>query len=273
FGAMPLSWTMDKIGPMCRSAEDCGHVLAVIAGKDENDPGTAGKSFYFSPQYQRPLNQLRIGFAAESFGEWSQEAMRPVFEAALGVLRGLGSKFVPVQMAPDLPYGSAVSTVIGAEGSSVFEELIESGRVDELADAAQVAGLRAALEIPARDYLRAMRVRRLVQTEFRRVFMDCDLLIAPSRTAVANKVSERLDGAPPPAPAAAAGAPVNGIQAIIGAGNLAGLPALSLPCGFAGGMPVGLQLVGRPFSENLLLSVGMQFQKATDFHRQRPKLG
>ncbi|MBC7927574.1 MAG: amidase [Bryobacteraceae bacterium] len=269
YGAMPLSWTLDKLGPMCRSAEDCGHVLAAIAGADEKDPASAGKSFYFAPQYQRPLNTLRFGYHPADFDSWAEPETRGAFRSALETVTGMGAKLVEVQME-DMPYGAAVSTVIAAEAASVFEELIESGNVDDLADAKQAAGLKAGLDVPARDYLRAMRMRRLVQAEFRRMMTDCDLLIAPSRFGIAPKVSEPLDRGGASAPAAPR--PPTGMRALIPAGNLAGLPALSLPCGFVSGLPIALQLVGRPWSENLLISVGMQFQKTTDFHKQRPKV-
>ena len=284
FGAMPLSWTLDKIGPMCRSAEDCGYVLAAIAGKDDNDPGSAGKSFYFSPKYARPINTMRLGYNRADFETLADPETRPVFAAALETLRGLGAKLVEVQTA-DLPFGPAISTIISAEAASVFEELIESGRVDELADAKQAAGLKAALDISARDYLRAMRIRRLVQNDFRRVLTDCDAIVAPSRTSVASKVGDPLDkpSTPPGPPSASTSAGASAPEApgtpsgrrlagLIPAGNLAGLPALSLPCGFVNDLPIALQVVGRAFSENLILSVGMQFQKVTDFHRRRPKV-
>ena len=77
FGAMALSWTMDKLGPMCRTAEDCGVVLQAIAGKDENDPGTAGKSFYFSPQFARDPKTVRVGYSPVDFDEWAEPATRP----------------------------------------------------------------------------------------------------------------------------------------------------------------------------------------------------
>lgn len=269
YGAMPLSWTMDKIGPMCRTAEDCGYVLAAIAGKDENDPGSAGKSFYFAPQYHRAMKTIRIGYSAADFDEWADPEARPVFRAALDALRSLGVELRETKMA-DLPYGPVTGTVISAEAASVFEELIESGQVNELADEKQIAGLKAALDIPARDYLRAMRIRRLVQTEFRRVLTDLDVLVSPARYGVASKINEPLDSSTPPGPG---GPPkIPGLRSLIPAGNLAGLPALSLPCGFVNGLPVGIQLVSRPFTENLLLAVGMQYQRATSFHRERPKL-
>ena len=81
YGAMPLSWTLDKLGPFCHSAEDCGLVLETIAGGDRHDPGSAGKSFYYTPQYARKMSELRIGFAPADFSEWPDEAARPAFAA------------------------------------------------------------------------------------------------------------------------------------------------------------------------------------------------
>ncbi|MDQ6699809.1 MAG: amidase, partial [Acidobacteriota bacterium] len=158
YGAMALSWTMDKLGPICRSAEDCALVLQAIAGSDANDPGSAGKSFYYTPQYARPLSELRVGFAPVDFSEWAQPSTRPAFEKALAVFREMGVRMTPTKL-PDFPYGLLTTTVITAEGAAIFEPLIASGKIDELADAKQAAGLKAGLEIPAKDYLKAMRAR------------------------------------------------------------------------------------------------------------------
>jgi aspartyl-tRNA(Asn)/glutamyl-tRNA(Gln) amidotransferase subunit A len=174
-------------------------------------------------------------------------------------------QFREVKMA-ELPYGAVTSTIINADGASVFEQLITSGKVDQLADPKQIAGLKAALDISARDYLKAMRVRLLVQQEFRRLLTDVDVLLAPARYTVATKLTEPLDRTSsmnPPAPSP-------GLRALIPAGNLAGVPALSLPCGFAEGLPVALQLVSRPWTENTILSIGKEFQAHTDWHRRRP---
>jgi len=265
-GAMALSWTMDKLGPMCRSAEDCGRVLEVIAGADSEDPGSAHKSFYYTPQYYRPAKDLRIGYAPVDFAEWAQPSARAAFQQALGVIRETGAKLIETKL-PELPYGPLTSTIISAEGSSVFEPLISSGKVDELADAKQIAGLRAGLEISANDYLKAMRIRTIVKHKIRRLFADVDVLLSPSRFGPAPKISEPLDRHPgeqetPKDP---------GMSALIPAGNLAGIPALSLPCGFADGLPVAIQLVGPAFSENQLIALGKDFQTRTDWHRRRPK--
>ncbi|HYO82809.1 MAG TPA: amidase [Bryobacteraceae bacterium] len=269
FGAMPLSWTLDKIGPMCHTAEDCGLVLQAIAGKDEKDPGSAGKSFYFVPRYHRDIKTVRIAYSPVDFEGWLPENLRPVFQQALQTLKGLGAQLREIPGLPDFPYTPAVTTVIGAESSSVFEELIESGRVNELADEKQIAGLKASMDIGARDYLKAMRIRRLIQAEFRNLLTDIDVLLSPTRFTVATGIQEPLDAPSPPAAPDVRG----GMRSLIPASNLAGLPALSLPCGFVDGLPLAIQLVSRPFTENLLLSVGMQFQNATDWHKRRPKVG
>jgi aspartyl-tRNA(Asn)/glutamyl-tRNA(Gln) amidotransferase subunit A len=264
-GAMALSWTLDKIGPLAHTAEDCGLVLQTISGSDSKDPGSAGTAFYYAPQYVRPLKDLKVGYAAVDFADRAEESARPAFQAALAAIKETGVTLVETKL-PVFPYGPIISTVLAAEQASNFESLITGGKVDELADAAQIAGLKASLEVPAKDYLRAMRLRRLVQEEFSKLFTQVDALLAPGRPGPATKLDQPLDrgGFQPPA-----GTPP-GLQGIIQAGNLAGLPALVLPCGFADNLPVALQLVGSPFTENLLLAIGRDFQTRTDWHKRRP---
>jgi aspartyl-tRNA(Asn)/glutamyl-tRNA(Gln) amidotransferase subunit A len=271
FGAMALSWTLDKLGPFARSAEDCGLILQAIAGKDGKDPGSAGKSFYYTPQYARPLKEMTIGFASGDIAVRAEESARPAFRAALKVFEEAGANLVEVRL-PEFPYGQALSTILNAEQASIFEPLISSGQVDRLADQAQIAGLKASLETPAVAYLKAMRLRRMMQEAFAQVFANVDALIAPARTGPAPAISEPLSpppGARPPAPAPSPARSAD-FGALIPAGNLVGLPALMLPCGFAAGLPLALQLVGSPFSENRLLAAGREFQRLTDWHRQRP---
>jgi aspartyl-tRNA(Asn)/glutamyl-tRNA(Gln) amidotransferase subunit A len=270
YGAMALAWTLDKLGPFARSAEDCGLILQTIAGGDGKDPGSAGKGFYYTPQYTRPLKDLKIGYAPADFAQWAQPAARPAFDAALGVLRQTGVRLVETKL-PAFPYGAVLSTILAAEQASIFEPLIASGKVDELADAAQIAGLKASLDVPARDYLKAMRVRRLIQEAFSRLFTEVDVLLAPGRPAPATAIDQPLDrGGPGPGGTPAAAPADPGFRSIIPAGNLAGLPALVLPCGFAENLPLALQVVGAPFSENLLLAVGKEYQARTDWHKRRP---
>jgi aspartyl-tRNA(Asn)/glutamyl-tRNA(Gln) amidotransferase subunit A len=266
YGAMALSWTLDKLGPFAHSAEDCGLALHAISGGDGKDPGSAGKSFYYAPQYARPIKELRLGYAPADFSDRADLSARPAFDAALGVLKEAGAQLVETKL-PDFPYDEVLRIILSSEAGAAFEPLIASGKVEELADKAQIAGLKASLEIAAKDYLKAMRIRRLIQTAFSNLFANVDALVAPARTGPATPIDQPLM----PLPGAASPTPqASGFSVLIPAGNLAGLPALALPCGFAGRLPVALQVVGAPFSENLLLSIGKEFQLRTNWHRQRP---
>ena len=192
---------------------------------------------------------------------------RPAFDAALAVLKEAGAQLVETKL-PAFPYDQVLRTVLAAEQGAIFEPLIASGRVEELADQAQIAGLKASLDVAAKDYLKAMRIRRLIQTAFAGLFANVDALVAPGRTGPAPPIDQPLI----PLPGAAPAAPplTSGFSGLIPAGNLAGLPALAMPCGFAGTLPVALPVVGAPFSENLLLAIGKDFQTRTDWHRRRP---
>ncbi len=260
-GAMALSWTLDKIGPLAHTAEDCGLILQAIAGKDSNDPGSAGKSFYYTPQYARPMKELKIGYAPIDFTDRADASARPAFAAALAAIKDTGVQLVETKL-PVFPYGPALSTILNAEQGSIFEPLIASGKVNDLADPAQIAGLKASLEVPAKDYLKAMRLRRLIQEAFANVFAEVDALLTVGRSGPATPVNQPLD--------AATNVP-GGFNGIIQAGNLAGLPAVAFPCGFAGNLPVALQVVGLPFSENTILAIAREFQSRTDWHKRRPK--
>ena len=262
-GAMALAWTLDKIGPIARSAEDCGLVLEAIAGADADDPGSAHKSFYYTPQFARDLKDVRVGYAPVDFEEAVDPAARADYAKALETVRGLGVQFSEAKL-PEFPYGAVIGTIIAAEGSSIFEPIIKNGKVDELADPHQIAGLKAGLEIPANEYLKAMRIRAIIQESFRDLLSTTDVLIAPTRFDPAPKITQALDSRSP--------RPASGFGALIQAGNLVGLPALTVPCGFANGMPMGLQLVGSPFSENLLLAIGKTFQDRTDWHKRHPQI-
>lgn len=269
YGAMALSPSLDKIGPMCRTAEDCGLVLEALAGADSKDPLSAGKSFYFAPQFARPLKEIRVGYAPVDFEGFAEPSAVAAFREALSVVRAMGVKLVEARI-PELPYGPTVRTLIMGEAAHEFRELIESGRVDELADKQQIEGLKNALKITAADYLKALSTQAKIRDEFRKFYFEqCDVLLAPARTGPA--ISATL---PFNAPGPKRDLPKErGNGGVIPAGNLAGLPAISLPCGFAEGekpLPVAIQFMGRQWSENMLVALGMEFQKRTDWHRRRP---
>src|SRR3954470_4152826 len=265
-GAMALSWTLDKLGPMCRSAQDCGIVLSAIAGRDPLDPTSRASERL--PRYTkdarpasvpRRAKKLRIGVMKNSY-EKAQDEVRKNFLASLDVLR----RFADVQMdveLPQFPYGPSVGTIVDAEGASAFRELIESGRVSELASPEGRVGGYAASLVTAVDYLQAMRMRAPMRRAWGEMFKKIDVLAAPSRATVSYPVDKTFDKAYPGI----------GASSPIGAANLVGVPAVSVPNGLGqNGLPTGLQLVGPAWCEAELIELASAYQSATDFHKKRP---
>lgn len=259
-GAMALSWTLDKLGPMCRSAEDCGLVLSAIAGRDPQDASSAPRPFVFPAQ---PLQRrFRIGVIKDS-AQGAQPAVRKNFELSLQALEKFCTITADVSF-PDLPYGPVVSTVINAEGASAFRELLNSGRASQLRAANDRWGGYPGAMILAVDYLQAMRVRAKIKKALDDLYARFDALVAPSRSTVAYPLDETFEKAYPNS---------GGGPAVIPAGNIAGQPAISIPNGFGPhNLPTGIQFTGRVWSEPRLLAIAHAYQQATDWHRRRPKL-
>ena len=271
-GAMALSWTLDKVGPMARSADDCALVLEAIAGPDAADHTASGRRF--TPLSARAataaVKRARVAFAEEDIEDHASAEAKRALEGGVAEFRRLVPKLTRATL-PALPFGPLVSTVYAAEGATIFAELIESERFEELVDARQKAGLRASLDIRARDYLQALRLRGAVSAGFADIFKDADVILSVGRTITATPIAQALDQ-----PGMTASNPQQtkrpGNTGLIAAGNLAGLPAIFFPCGLGtDGLPVGLQLVGPPFSEPLLVALASAYQRATDHHTKRPK--
>jgi aspartyl-tRNA(Asn)/glutamyl-tRNA(Gln) amidotransferase subunit A len=201
-----------------------------------------------------------VGWIAEDFAKNGEPEVEPLYKNALEALGRLGADVKEAKL-PDFPYGTVAGTIISAEGAAAFDTLIMSGRVKELVDARQQKGLAGGMDVTAPDYIRAMRIRRLMQAALAELFRDFDVLAAPSLLFVANPMEADLNTV------------FRGGSGIGAAGNLAGLPALGVPMGFGkGNLPVGLSLVGKAFDEAAVLRVGRAYQQATDWHRRRPPL-
>jgi aspartyl-tRNA(Asn)/glutamyl-tRNA(Gln) amidotransferase subunit A len=260
-GAMALCWTLDKLGPLGRTADDCALVLAALAGPDPLDESVVARGFaHARPAPLGGLRKLRLA-VPKGVTEKVQPAVRENFEA---VLRALGGDVEVTREVewPDFPWGPAVGTIVGAEGAAAFLDLLESGRAQQLTCPADRSGGYSSLLLPAVDYLQAMRLRRPMKRAVALLFGRFDAVVAPTRASVAYPADRNFEDAYPG---------VSGGPALIAAGNLCGLPALALPDGFGeNGLPTSFQLVGPAFSEALLVRIGHAYQQRTDWHTRRP---
>jgi aspartyl-tRNA(Asn)/glutamyl-tRNA(Gln) amidotransferase subunit A len=269
-GAMALCWTLDKLGPMCRTAADTGIVLNAIAGRDPLDPSSLERPNFLDPAKAANAAQnakhkiLRVAVMKDSY-EKAQKEVRENFLASLEALKRADRR-VHLEMdvkLPDFPYGAAVGTIVDAEGAAAFRDLIESGRVRELASPeGRVGGYSASL-VTAVDYLHAMRLRVPMRRAWRELFLKYDVLVAPSRATVSYPVNKTFDQAYPGI----------GASSPIGASNLVGVPAISIPNGFGqANLPTGIQFIGAAWSERTLIALADKYQQATGWHKRRPTL-
>jgi aspartyl-tRNA(Asn)/glutamyl-tRNA(Gln) amidotransferase subunit A len=265
-GAMALSWTLDKLGPMCRTADDCGLVLAALAGPDQLDPTCVPEPFHYpereqatAPAKERKFKVGVIKGATRSV----QPEVKKNFEDAFRVLAGFAEVVEDVEL-PALPFGDVVGTIIKAEAASAFRDLLDSGKAAALRAPADRWGGYAASMVLAVDYLQAMRIRGVMKRAMEELYAKYDALVAPSRSTVAYPVAVDFDKS---YPGLLGGPPV------IQAGNVVGQPALSVPNGFGQqGLPTGIQFTGRAWGEGRLLQVAQAYQQATEWHRKRPPI-
>ncbi|CAN5725307.1 N/A [soil metagenome] len=257
-GAMALSWTMDKIGPICRTAEDCSIALAVISGHDPEDP-TTRQGWFEAGKSKREGYRFAV---LENAAVDAQPAVRANFEASLEALESIGS-LRPVSL-PELPWDAAASLVVISEAASAFEEFILSDSAQELSAPEDRVGLLHGLTVPAVDYLRALRVRRIGSRALDDVLTGFDAIVAPTLPIVATPIDESFESW-----FAASRGPSLG-----GAGNLCGLPAITVPNGFGDrGLPTGLEFMGRAYDDGLVLGAAMRFQELTNWHQSVPGAG
>jgi len=255
-GAMALCWTLDKLGPIARSARDTDVILRAIAGRDPSDPTAVDRPFPL------PRRRPRIGVIAKATQK-TMPAVKANFEASLGVLAEF-CEIVPDLALPKHPYGAAVGTIVNAEGAAAFRDLIESGRSRELAAVADRTGGYAAYATRAVDYVDAMRQRVFMIADFEKAFGAYDAIVSPTLPTVAYPIGLPFDKAHVKYP---------GAVSLIAPGNLTGTPAIGFPNGFGEhGLPTGISLLGRPFGEAKLAAIVRAYQQRTDFHARRPTL-
>jgi aspartyl-tRNA(Asn)/glutamyl-tRNA(Gln) amidotransferase subunit A len=277
--------SLDQAGPMARSAEDAAALLQAMAGFDPRDSTSADEAVPdYRAELERPIQGLRIGLPREYFEEGLDGGVAASIETAIGEYRRLGATVVDISL-PNTALAVPVYYVVApAEASSNlarydgvrFGHRCEAPRdLEDLYKRSRGEGFGAevkrriligtyALSAGYYDayYLKAQQVRQLISDDFRRAFEQVDVIMGPTTPAVAFGLGEKLDD------------PVtmylNDIYTI--AANLAGLPAMSVPAPSAGGLPVGLQIIGDYFQEGRLLNVAHRLQMETDWHRQVPSV-
>ncbi len=284
YGMIAFASSLDQGGPIARTAEDCGLMLAAMAGFDPNDSTSIDRPVddYATALAGVDLRGLRVGLPSEYFGEGMSDGVRSVVQGAAAHLRELGAEPVEISLAHTDVSVPTYYVVAPAEASSNLSRFdgvrfgyrcAEPQGVVDLYERSRGEGFGAevkrrimvgtyALSAGYYDayYLKAQQIRQLISEDFRRAFAEVDVILGPTSPTTAFPIGER------------SGDPVamylSDVYTI--AVNLAGLPALSMPGGFADGLPVGVQLIGNHFDEGRLLGVAHRFQQATDHHRRAP---
>ena len=285
YGMIAFASSLDQAGPFAKTAEDLALLLNAIAGFDPRDSTSVERRAEdYTRDLEKPLAGLRVGVPKEHFGEGLSADAGAAVEAALAQLEKLGAKRVPIELPNSGLSVPAYYVIAPAEASSNlsrFDGARYGYRAKDYRDLADMyrktraegfgAEVRRRILIGTyvlshgyydAYYLKAQKIRRLIANDYTEAFKRCDVVVGPTSPTVAFKIGAKT--------ADPVQMYLNDIYTI--PANLAGLPAASIPCGFgAGGLPVGLHLVGNYFAEAKLLNVAHQYQKATDWHRREPK--
>ncbi|GAB3306489.1 amidase [Geodermatophilus aquaeductus] len=268
YGITSLCWSLDHAGPLTRTVRDAALSLQVLAGFDARDPGSAKEPV---PDYTADLDAgvrgLTLGVPTNYFFDDVDPEVESAVREAIGVLEAQGATLRDVE----IPYADQMMAVefgvLVPEASAYHQEMLRHSGEKYTEDVRVF--LDAGETVLATQYIKALRVRTLVQQAFRRAFEGIDALVCPTLPAAAAAVGQRTFTFP-------GGREKAVIDAWVGhsaPGNVTGLPALSVPCGFtSGGLPIGLQVIGRPFDEGGVLRVGQAYETATDWGSRRPPL-
>jgi aspartyl-tRNA(Asn)/glutamyl-tRNA(Gln) amidotransferase subunit A len=266
-GVLPLAWSMDHVGPMARSAADCALLLGCLAGYD---PGDATSSVLPVADYTAALTGevkgVRVGVLRRGFLETAAPEVRQAVEAAVELLKAQGATVDEVELPSVAEVAAASFAIVAAEALAYHAEWLRTRPDDYQPDVRE--RLRMGAFVTGVHYVRAQQVRALVRREVDQALARRDVLLAPATPIAATVLGESQ--------AQLADGPTDARSALIRLTrpfNFSGHPACALPCGFtAGGLPVGMQIVGRPFDEATVLRVADAYQRATDWHRRRPVL-
>jgi Asp-tRNA(Asn)/Glu-tRNA(Gln) amidotransferase A subunit family amidase len=282
YGAMTLSWTQDRLGPLCRTVEDCALVFDAIARADEQDLSVIDLPFNWDAGLD--VRKLRVGYLAAAFRETPRDPdWRRNDEQALEELRRLGVRLEPFEL-PSMP-ANVTGGILGAESGASFDEFIRSGRDRNLTNRNRGNGMRTSRLVPAVEYLQAQRVRAMVMRQFAATVSNFDVYVAPY---INMRAGAGGRGAAAPAggadagrgrgPSAASGQtpqaqPPSAIREHFQVANVCGYPAVSVPNGFtADGKPTSITFLGRLYNEAGILALAKAYQDRAGWHMKHPTL-
>jgi aspartyl-tRNA(Asn)/glutamyl-tRNA(Gln) amidotransferase subunit A len=286
FGLIAFASSLDQIGPLTKDVTDCALVMNAIAGYDPKDSTSVP---YPVPDYTRQLvpdiKGLRIGIPREYFVEGMQNQVRAALETAIEKLRELGAQIDLDVSLPHTKYALAVYYILAPSEASAnlarydgvkygFSQR-DAGNVIETTEKTRQFGFGTevkrrimlgtyALSAGYYDayYVKAQKVRTLIKQEFDRAFQKYDALVTPTSPIVPFKLGEKLADPMQMYLSDVCTLPI----------NIAGIPAISIPAGFADNLPIGMQIIGKPFSEEILLRIAFAYEQATDWHKRRPRI-
>jgi aspartyl-tRNA(Asn)/glutamyl-tRNA(Gln) amidotransferase subunit A len=261
---MPLSFTLDTVGPLARTAEDCAMILSVIAGPDPLDPTTATVPKWDAQAMKRPAKGMTIGIPKAFYVDDLEADVAKAFDQAIATFRSLGVKIVEVDLPDQTLVSAAAMAIITVEALTYHAPWLRT-RPDDYSP--QVRNrLQNGLAFSGIEYLEALRWRAHALEAHLAAIGKCDAVLAPAYRAVAPTIAETDVGGGPNAEAV-----IQGLTRFLRPINYLGLPVLVVPAGFGQhGMPIGLQLIGRPFRDETLAALGIAFQGATDHHSKAP---
>ena len=284
YGMIAFASSLDQGGPMAQSASDCALLMNAMAGFDEKDSTSIERDTEdYTAELDKPLDGLRIGLPKEYFGDGLDASVNAVVQAALQQYRDMGAELIEIELPNSglsVPVYYVVAPAEASANLSRFDGVRYGYRCEDPKDLTDMyersRGEGFGAEVKRRImvgayalsagyydayYLKAQQCRHLIADDFKQAFEKVDVIMGPTSPGTAFRLGEKMDD------------PVsmylNDIYTI--AVNLAGLPGMSIPAGFADGKPVGLQIIGNAFSESRLLNVAHQYQQATDWHRRMPQ--
>lgn len=282
YGLIAYANSLEQIGPFATNVRDVAAFFDVVAGHDTRDSTSVDRKVNYSSALQNDVRGLKIGVPQEYFGEGTDEKVEKAVRDAIHTLEDLGASWTEVKM-PHTKYALAAYYVIAmSEASSnlarfdgmryglrtedsdwhtTFSQVRAAGFGEEVKRRILLGTFALSAGYHDKYYLKALRVRTLVKQDFDRAFRDVDVLIAPTMPYPAFRLGEKIGD-----PLSLYLADVDTVPI-----NLAGVPSISVPCGFSDGLPIGMQIIGKHFDEASILRAAYTFEENTDFHTRRPE--